>query len=76
MSLISPIHILFFAAVALIFVGPKRLPELARALGDGLRGFRDMLNGELPGHDRGAAGRNGVEPGDSGTLPPARGPFA
>jgi TatA/E family protein of Tat protein translocase len=72
MSLISPVHIVFFAAVALIFVGPKRLPELARALGEGLRGFRDMLNGEPPGHDRGA----GVQPGDGGALPPARGPFA
>jgi sec-independent protein translocase protein TatA len=72
MSLISPVHILFFAAVAVIFVGPKRLPDLARALGEGMRGFRDVLNGELPGQDRGA----GVQPGDSGALPPAHGPFA
>ena len=47
MSLISPVHILFIAAFALIFLGPKRLPELARALGAGMREFRDVLNGDV-----------------------------
>ncbi len=47
MSLISPVHILFIAAFALIFLGPKRLPELARALGAGMREFRDVLNGDI-----------------------------
>jgi TatA/E family protein of Tat protein translocase len=47
MSLISPVHILFIAAFALIFLGPRRLPELARALGAGMREFRDVLNGDI-----------------------------
>jgi TatA/E family protein of Tat protein translocase len=36
----NPIHLLFIAAVALIVLGPKRLPALARALGQGIREFR------------------------------------
>jgi sec-independent protein translocase protein TatA len=41
----NPIHILFVAAVALVVLGPKRLPELARAAGKSMREFREALNG-------------------------------
>src|ERR1051326_1561751 len=40
MGIDNPVHLLFIAAVALIVLGPKRLPGLARALGQGGRGFR------------------------------------
>jgi TatA/E family protein of Tat protein translocase len=40
----SPVHLLFLGAVALIVLGPKRLPELARALGKGVREFRQALS--------------------------------
>jgi sec-independent protein translocase protein TatA len=40
----SPLHLLFIAAVALIVLGPKRLPEVARALGKGMREFREAMN--------------------------------
>jgi sec-independent protein translocase protein TatA len=53
----NPVHILFVAAVALVVLGPKRLPELARAAGKSMREFREALNGgvveegdEDPGH--------------------------
>jgi len=39
----NPIHLLFIAAVALIVLGPKRLPALARALGQAVREFRASL---------------------------------
>jgi sec-independent protein translocase protein TatA len=35
---------MFLAAVALVVLGPKRLPELARALGKGIREFREALD--------------------------------
>lgn len=38
-------HILFVAAVALVVLGPKRLPELTRAAGKSIREFREALNG-------------------------------
>jgi sec-independent protein translocase protein TatA len=40
----SPVHLLFLAAVALMVLGPKRLPELARALGKGIREFRESID--------------------------------
>jgi sec-independent protein translocase protein TatA len=40
----SPVHLLFLGAVALLVLGPKRLPEVARALGKGMREFREAIN--------------------------------
>lgn len=43
MGIENPVHLLFIAAVALLVLGPKRLPALARALGKGIREFRAAL---------------------------------
>jgi sec-independent protein translocase protein TatA len=43
MGIESPVHLLFLGVVALIVLGPKRLPELARALGKGIREFRESI---------------------------------
>jgi sec-independent protein translocase protein TatA len=42
--LLSPMHLLLILAVALIALGPKRLPEAGRGLGSAIRGFRDSLS--------------------------------
>jgi TatA/E family protein of Tat protein translocase len=42
----NPVHLLFIAVVALVVLGPKRLPELTRALGHGIREFREAINQE------------------------------
>lgn len=44
MGIESPVHLLFIGAVALVVLGPRRLPELARALGKGMREFRQALD--------------------------------
>jgi sec-independent protein translocase protein TatA len=46
MGIENPVHLLFLAVVALVVLGPKRLPELARAAGRGMREFRQALSGE------------------------------
>jgi sec-independent protein translocase protein TatA len=46
MGLDNPVHIVFVAAIALIVLGPKRLPEVTRALGRSVREFRDAINGQ------------------------------
>jgi sec-independent protein translocase protein TatA len=46
MGLSNPIHIAFLLVLLLIVFGAKRLPELGRSLGSGMRGFRDALAGE------------------------------
>lgn len=45
MGLDNPIHILLLLVVVLLIFGAKRLPEIGRSLGDGMRGFKDSLNG-------------------------------
>lgn len=46
MGLDNPIHILFLLILLLLVFGAKRLPEMGRSLGTGMRGFRDSLSGE------------------------------
>ena len=60
MGIESPVHLLFLGAVALIVLGPRRLPELAKALGKGMREFRDAM-------ERGAE----EEPDPQPEVPPA-----
>ncbi|MGI8803634.1 MAG: Sec-independent protein translocase subunit TatA/TatB [Solirubrobacteraceae bacterium] len=43
-GLTNPLHLAFIAIIALIFLGPKRLPELAKSLGSGMREFRETLS--------------------------------
>jgi sec-independent protein translocase protein TatA len=42
----NPLHILLVLVVVLMVFGAKRLPEMGRSLGTGLRGFKDSLSGE------------------------------
>ena len=48
MGLDNPLHIAFLLVILLLVFGAKRLPELGRSLGSGLRGFKESINGELP----------------------------
>ena len=48
MSLIQPVHIVFLALLALLLFGAKRLPEMARSLGTGMREFKDSVSGTDP----------------------------
>lgn len=48
LGLDNPIHIAFVLIVLLLIFGAKRLPEMGKSLGEGLRGFKDSLSGEAP----------------------------
>ena len=43
---IGPLEIAIVLIIALIVFGPKRLPELGRSLGKGIREFRGSLGGD------------------------------
>jgi sec-independent protein translocase protein TatA len=45
-DILQPTHLLFILVVALLVLGQKRLPEVGRSLGRGLRDFRSALSGE------------------------------
>jgi len=44
-SQIGPLEIVLVLVIALIVLGPKRLPEAARSVGRGMREFKDSLSG-------------------------------
>jgi sec-independent protein translocase protein TatA len=51
LGLDNPIHILFLLVVVLLVFGAKRLPEMGKSLGEGLRGFKDSVSGDhSPSH--------------------------
>jgi sec-independent protein translocase protein TatA len=43
---VGPLELLVIGIIALIVLGPKRLPEAARSVGKGIREFRESLAGE------------------------------
>jgi sec-independent protein translocase protein TatA len=47
-DILQPTHLLFVLVIALLVLGPKRLPEVGRSLGRGLRDFKSALGGEEP----------------------------
>jgi sec-independent protein translocase protein TatA len=43
---VGPMELIVVLAIALIVLGPKKLPEVGRSVGKGLREFKESLNGE------------------------------
>ncbi|MDB5018833.1 MAG: twin arginine translocase protein [Mucilaginibacter sp.] len=46
MGLLEPQHILLIVLALLLFFGGKKIPELMRGLGKGMKEFKDAQNGE------------------------------
>jgi len=42
---IGPMELIVVLIIALVVLGPKRLPDAGRSLGAGMRGFKDSLSG-------------------------------
>ena len=47
MGLENPVHLAFVLLIVLLVFGAKRLPELGRSLGSGMRGFKESISGEV-----------------------------
>jgi sec-independent protein translocase protein TatA len=45
MEIFQPWHLAIIAIVAIVLFGGRKLPELGKGLGEGLRGFKDGLKG-------------------------------
>lgn len=45
MGLENPLHIAILLLVVLMVFGAKRLPEMGKSMGQGMRGFKDALTG-------------------------------
>jgi sec-independent protein translocase protein TatA len=46
MGLDNPLHIAFLVVILLLVFGAKRLPEIGRSLGGGMREFKQSVTGE------------------------------
>jgi sec-independent protein translocase protein TatA len=46
MPSIGPMELVVVLIIALVVVGPKKLPELGRSLGGGMREFKDSVTGK------------------------------
>lgn len=42
-GLFQPMHLMIIAGIALLIFGPKKLPELGKGLGEGIRGFKAAM---------------------------------
>jgi sec-independent protein translocase protein TatA len=47
-GLTQPWHIVLILLIALLLFGGKRLPEIGRSLGTGMREFKDSITGNTP----------------------------
>ena len=45
-GLFQPMHLLVIFGIALLVFGPKKLPELGKGIGEGLRGFKRAMHGD------------------------------
>jgi sec-independent protein translocase protein TatA len=60
LGLENPLHIAFLLVILLLIFGAKRLPEMGRSLGSGLRSFKQSINGEIgPGEQADAPSTQG-----------------
>ena len=48
MGYLQPWHIILLLAIALLLFGGKRLPEVGKSLGHGMREFKDAVSGNSP----------------------------
>lgn len=57
---IGPLELAIVAIIALVIFGPKRLPELGKSLGSGMREFKESISGDKDDDDPPEI-ENGVE---------------
>lgn len=56
-ELFQPTHLLIVAVIALLVFGPRKLPELGKGLGEGLRGFKEGIKGNNDAEKQDAAAK-------------------
>lgn len=68
-GLFTPTHLIFLFLLALLLFGAKRLPEIGRSLGVGMREFKDSVTGQ----DNNAAPQSQLPPpAPAAPAPPAQ----
>ena len=52
-NILHPTHLIILLGIALLILGPKRLPEAGRALGQGLKEFKSSISPTRGGDPQG-----------------------
>ncbi|HZQ25842.1 MAG TPA: twin-arginine translocase TatA/TatE family subunit [Terriglobales bacterium] len=60
-GLFQPMHLLVIFGIALLVFGPKKLPELGKGLGDGIRGFKSAMKDKAESADKAATNNSTAE---------------
>jgi sec-independent protein translocase protein TatA len=71
MGLDNPLHIAFLVVILLLVFGAKRLPEIGRSLGSGMREFKDSISGDRPDQQQPALPPAAQQPPEAPPAPPA-----
>ena len=61
-GLFQPMHLLVILVIALLVFGPKKLGDIGKSLGEGIRAFRQGVRDEKPAAE--------AKPPDEGTTQP------
>jgi sec-independent protein translocase protein TatA len=67
---IGPLEIIVLLVIVLVIFGPKRLPELGRGLGKGMREFKDSITGKDDDQRKELEGSNVVQTSGQAAAPP------
>ena len=70
MGLDNPLHIAFLVVILLLVFGARRVPEIGRSLGSGMREFKQSINGESHSHH----GPQQLPPAATPAPPPSQAP--
>jgi sec-independent protein translocase protein TatA len=48
---VGPLELVIVLVIALVILGPKRLPEVGKSIGNGMREFKDAISGQSKDED-------------------------
>ncbi len=57
-GLFQPMHLIVILFIALMVFGPRKLPELGKGLGEGIRSFKDSMRNHTDESATSATGKN------------------
>jgi sec-independent protein translocase protein TatA len=61
-GLFQPMHLLLILAIALLLFGPKRLPEIGKGIGDGIRALKEGMKEQNAKADAKPEDKSDVKP--------------
>jgi sec-independent protein translocase protein TatA len=72
MGLDNPLHIAFLVVILLLVFGAKRLPEIGRSLGSGMREFKQSVTGDASSQQTALPPAEQQQPQAPAAQPPAQ----